>query len=101
MHVLQGLGHAHPRWMQGPPLIVVEDATYRRAIIEHHILRSLIRLDGVGRGGLAWRREQQGPRRCPLFGSDLLFDRAQSPDGAPHLHLGVAVSFQDRLGYIP
>src|SRR6266567_8168264 len=60
VHVLQGLGHAHTRWMQGPPLIVVEDAAYRRAIIEHHILRRLIRLDCVGWGGLAWRREQRG-----------------------------------------
>src|SRR5712691_5404611 len=41
VHVLQGRGHAHTRWMQGPPLIVVEDATYRRAIIEHHLLRRL------------------------------------------------------------
>ena len=87
--------------MQGPPLIVVEDATYRRAIIEHHLLRRLIRLDCVGRGGLAWRREQRGRLRRPPFGQDFPFERAQPPDGAPHMHLGVAVGFQDRLGHIP
>ena len=82
-------------------MIVVEDAAYRRAIIEHHFLRRRIRLDGVGRGGLAWRRERRGERRRPLFGSDLPFDRTQPPDGSPHVHLGVAVGFQDRLGDIP
>src|SRR6266404_3997734 len=60
VHVPQGLGHPYPGWRQGPPLIVVEDAAYRRAIIEHHFLRRRIRLDGVGRGGLAWRRERRG-----------------------------------------
>jgi hypothetical protein len=54
--------------MQGPPLIVVEDTAYRRTIIEHDILRRVIHLDGVGRGGLAWRREQRGRLRRPPFG---------------------------------
>jgi len=54
--------------MQRSPLIVVEDAAYRRTIIEHHILRSLLPLDGVGRGGLTWGREQHGRLRRPLFG---------------------------------
>jgi len=49
-------------------LIVVEDTAYRRAIIEHDILRLVIHLDGVGLGGLAWRREQRGRLRRPLFG---------------------------------
>jgi hypothetical protein len=48
VHVRQSLGHAQTRWMQGAPLIVVEDTAYRRAIIEHDILRRVIRLDGVG-----------------------------------------------------
>jgi len=82
-------------------LIVVEDTAYRRTVIEPHILRRVIPLDGVGRGALTGRREQQGRLRRPLFGSDLLFDGAQPPDGTPHLHLGVAVGFQDRLGHIP
>src|SRR5262252_10217635 len=86
--------------MQGPPLIVVEDAADRRAIIEHHILRRLLRLDGVARGSLAWRHEQRGQLRRPLFGEALPFDRASPPDGPPPLHLGVAVGFQDRLGHI-
>jgi hypothetical protein len=42
-------------------LIVVEDAAYRRAIIEHHILRGLICLDSVRWEGLAWRREYIPP----------------------------------------
>jgi hypothetical protein len=49
-------------------LIVVEDAAYRRAIIEHHILRGLICLDSVRWEGLAWRREQWGRLRRPPFG---------------------------------
>src|SRR5262249_20686473 len=65
-----------PGGCRGPPLIVVEDAADRRAIIEHHILRRLIRLDGVARGSLAWRHEQRGRLRRPLFGEDLPFDRA-------------------------
>src|SRR5438270_10709060 len=73
VHVRQGLGHAHTRWMQGLPLIVVEDAAYRRTIIEHHILSRLIRLGCVGRGGPAWRREQRGRLRRPPFGEDLPF----------------------------
>jgi hypothetical protein len=68
VHVRQGLGHAQTRWMQGPPLIVVVDTAYRRTVIEPHILRLVIHLDGVGRGGLTGRREQQGRRRRPLFG---------------------------------
>jgi hypothetical protein len=101
LHVLQGLGHAQTRWMPGPPLIVVEDAAYRRPIIAHHILRRLVRLDRVGRGGLTWGLGKLGRLRRPLFGSDLPCDRSQPPDGPPHLHLGAAVGFQDRLGHIP
>jgi hypothetical protein len=82
-------------------LIVVVDTAYRRTVIEPHILRLVIHLDGVGRGGLTGRREQQGRLRRPLFGSDLLCDGAHPPDGTPHLPLGVAVGFQDRLGHIP
>ncbi len=101
VHVLQGRGQAPTRWMQGPPLSVVADATDRRAIIAHHLLRRLIRLDGGGRGGRAWRREPRGRLRRPPFGPDFPCERAHPPDGAPPMPLGVAVGCQDRLGHLP
>jgi hypothetical protein len=101
VHVLQGRGHAQTRWMQGPPLIVVEDAASRRTIIAPHILRRLVRLDRLGRGRLAWGLGKRGRLRRPPCGSDLPCDRSHPPDGPPPLPLGAAVGFQDRLGHLP
>ena len=101
MHVPYSLGHAETRWMERPPLIVVEDAADCSTIIQHHLLGVLVGLDDVGLAGLAWGLAKQGLLRGSPFGSHLAFDRPPSPNLAPHLHLGAAVGVEDGLGHIP
>src|SRR6266851_2944591 len=86
--------------MERPPLIVVEDAADCSTIIQHHLLGVLVGLDDVGLPGLAWGLAKQGLLRWPPFGYHLAFDRPQSPNLAPHLHLGAAVGVEDGLGHI-
>jgi hypothetical protein len=101
VHVLQGFGHAQPRGMQGPAWVIVQDATDRRTIIPHHILRVLSDLDGGGPGGLGWGGGQRGRLRGAPFGSHLPCARPPPPDSAPHLHLGAAIGVEHGLGDIP
>ena len=108
MHLPQGLGHAETGWVQGPALIVVQDATDRGAIIQHDILVGLLTpdrrvlglfyvLQGVPsllqRGdGEAW--EVGGPPGA----HNVPFERPHPSYGTPPLHLGAASCFQDGLG---
>ena len=45
MDLGQGLGHPHAGRVQRPPLIIVEDPTHRRAIVEDY------RVGGIDHGG--------------------------------------------------
>ena len=95
--------------MERTSLVVIENSTYSRAIVEHH---------GAGRIGFGRRRV----RRChdhrhsccgivrreafgrlgtlPLPFEHGLFDFPQSAHLASHLNLGVAIGLQHRLGQI-
>lgn len=100
MHVRQGLGHAQTRWMQGTSLIVIQDAAYRRTIVQFHLLGGLVGWGRVGPDGLALGLGKRGPLSTPLCSEDLPFDRPQPPHLTPHLHLGAAVRVEDGLGDI-
>lgn len=100
LHLLQGLGHTQTRGMQGAPLIVVQDPADRRAVIQDHILGDLVGPEHLGRGCLVLALGTLGLCRWLRGGSDLPFNRSQSPHLTPHLHFGAAVSLEHRLGYI-
>ena len=89
------------------PLIVVENTTHRRAIVEHHGIR------GVGfRRGCVRRPGGQRRSRSRIIvrnafqhlGGVLLehrlLDFPQTANLLPHLNLGVAVSLQHGLGHV-
>jgi hypothetical protein len=91
-------------------LIVVQDATDRGTIIQHDICGGRLApdrrvlglfyvLQGVpsllqGDAGEAWKGGG------PPCAHHLPFECPQPPYGTPHLHLGAAICFQDRLGDI-
>ena len=88
--------------MQWSSLVVVENATHGRAILQHHGVRGIARgrRQGrrlCGRGPCAFRIIR---RLGTLLLEDGLFDLPQAADLLPHLNLGVAVGLQDRLGHI-
>src|SRR5712692_7626172 len=87
--------------MQRPPLVVVQDATHCRTIIEHDILGAGVGLARVGLWRLAWELGKSGQLRGAPFGEHLPFDRPQPPYLAPHLYLGAAVGVEHGLGDIP
>src|SRR5215831_4030333 len=87
----QGFRHAYAGGMEGSALIVVEDTPRGGAILQHDLPGH-----GLGCLGLGALRGDSGV----LFGQYCSFDGPQAPDGAPHLHLRMAVGFQDRLGHI-
>ena len=91
--------------MEWSSLIVIEDATHRRAIIEYHgaggidlgccgVLRRL----GHGRAGTV---VHEPPRRLGILPLEhCLLDLPQATHLLSHLDLGVAVGLQNRLGHI-
>jgi len=87
--------------MQGPPLIVVQDAAHGCAIIQHHLPSAFLSLGLGDTGRLTLGLRRPGRDRGALCSQHLPFDRPQTPDGVPHLHLRTAVRVQHRLGHIP
>ena len=93
--------------MQWSPLIVVENTTHRRAIVEHHGTRGIgFRRRRVRRPSdyrhSGFRITFRNAFRClggVLFEHGL-FDFPQAANLLPHLNLGVAVGLQDGLGDI-
>jgi hypothetical protein len=85
-------------------LIVIEDSTHRRTVVEHH------RADRIDHGGRQVRRRRAGGFRSVgrefILGLGLLplehglFDLPQAAHLRPHLNLGMAVGLQDGLGQI-
>ena len=49
----QGLGHPQAGWMARPSLIVIENATHRRAIIEYHGAGRIGEVAGTDYPGIA------------------------------------------------
>ena len=76
--------------MERPALVVVEDATDRRAIVQDHVAGLLRR----------WRWDLGIVGRRPPLIQHRLLDRPQPTHLPPHLHLGVAVRLQHRLGQV-
>jgi hypothetical protein len=106
--LLQGVRHPQSRRLKRSPLVVIEDAPYRRAVVQDHGagrigLRSRgrcgIGIECHGRIRIAGRAPPS--RRFPLMLQDGAFDAPEAPHLATHLDLGVAVRLQDRLGDIP
>jgi hypothetical protein len=106
LDLVQRLGHPHAGRMQGPTLIVIEDPTHRRAIVEDHTAGGI---DHGRRQVRRGRRRRDGgcgivrpvvPRLGLLSRQHGLFDRPQAADLAAHLDLGMTVGIQDRLGQI-
>ena len=102
------LGHPQTRRLKRSSLIVVEDAPHRGAIGQNHV---------ASRFSLGKRRivkvsrldHDRGLRQClrfcfshpaPLL-QDRLFNAPEATHFRPHLDLGMAVGFQDRLGQVP
>jgi hypothetical protein len=92
--------------MQGPTLIVIEDPTHRRAIVEDYATGWI---DHGRRQVRRGRRRRDGgcgivrpvvPRLGLLSRQHGLFDCPQATDLAAHLDLGMTVGLQDRLGQI-
>jgi hypothetical protein len=83
-------------------LVVVENASHRRAILQDHGVRGI----GSGRGQSRRLRDRGcggfGIIRClgTLLLEHGLFDRPQAAHLLPHLNLGVTVGLEDRLGQI-
>jgi hypothetical protein len=71
VHVRQGLGHAQPRWMEGTALIVIQDAAYRRTIVQFYGLGGLVGWGHVGLDGLALGLGKRGLRSAPLCGEGI------------------------------
>src|SRR5215469_2799177 len=86
--------------MQGPSLIIIQNTTYRRTVIQHDILRGLVGVERRGRAYFTVALGTLGLRREPLGGKDLPLDRPQSAHIAPHLHFGAAVRLEHGLGHI-
>jgi hypothetical protein len=87
-------------------LIVIEDPSHGRAVIQHHIP---LGIDHGGRPAPRRTRHAGGfssLEREILLGlglpppEHLLFDRPQAAHPPPHLDLGMAVGFQDGLGQV-
>ena len=87
-------------------MIVIQDPTHRRTIVEHHGARGIdhgrrrVRRRGRRAGGFRslGREVILGLGLRPLEHG--LFDRPQAAHLLPHLNLGMAVGFQDGLGQI-
>jgi hypothetical protein len=86
--------------MEGTALIVIQDAAYRRTIVQFYGLGGLVGWGHVGLDGLALGLGKRGLRSAPLCGEDLPFDRPQPPHLTPHLYLGAAVRVEGGLGDI-
>jgi hypothetical protein len=91
--------------MQRTPLIVIQDPTHRRAILEHHTSgrihhgRRLLRRGRRAGGFRSVRRDvTRSLGLLPLEHG--LLDLPQAAHLLPHLNLGMAVGFQDGLGHI-
>src|SRR5450755_4660967 len=90
--------------MQRSPLVIVEDAAHGRAIIQNDVPRRIVdrRRRSVGWPNVNGRI---GARvglllRLPLLLQYGLLDAPQAADLPPHLHLGVTVRLQNRLGHV-
>ena len=93
--------------MQWPSLIVVENTTHRRAIVEHHGTRGI----GFRRGCVRRPSDHLHSGFRIIFGNPFrrlggvlfqhrLFDLPQAANLFPHLNLGVAVGLQHGLGHV-
>ena len=106
LDLVQRLGHPHAGRMQRPTVIVIEDPTHRRAVVEDHAARGIDHGSGPVRHGRG-RWDGGGgigrpvvPRLGLLARQHGLFDRPQAAHLLPHLDLGMTVGIQDGLGQI-
>ena len=106
-NLIQSRGHEQAGRLERASLIVIENSTYSRAIVEHH---------GAGRIGFGSRRvRRRHDHRHSCCGIVLceacqrlgilpfehgLFDFPQPAHLVSHLNLGVTISLQHRLGQI-
>lgn len=93
--------------MERSALIVIENATHRRAIVEHHGTRRIglwrrrgCRLNDHRHGCFRIVVRQAFRRRGTLLFERGLFNLPQAAYLAPHLNLGVTIGLQHGLGHI-
>ena len=105
--LIQGLGHPQAGRVERSTLIVVENATHRRAVVEHHGTRRIglrrgrvRRPDGHRHGGFGIVSGGVPRRLDSLPLEHGLFDLPQATHLLAHLNLGVAVGLQHGLGHV-